>query len=103
MVEVKIVYSEDRVRIEMNGHSGYGKKGEDIVCAGISGVLQFVIIHLFNNLRRDGSFKLSNGAGFVEIVPKEGDREVISSFVEYLKLVEKSYPNSLKIDVLGSI
>ncbi|MCS7298632.1 MAG: ribosomal-processing cysteine protease Prp [Spirochaetia bacterium] len=101
MVEVKVAYDKGRVRIEMNGHSGYGKKGEDIVCAGISGVLQFVIIHFFNNLRRDGNFKLSNGVGFVEVMLKEEDRDLISSFIEYLKLVEKSYPNSLRIDVVN--
>lgn len=100
MVEVKVVYDEGKVKIEMNGHSGYGKKGEDIVCAGISGVLQFVIIHFFNNLRRDGNFKLSNGVGFVEVMLREEDRDLISSFIEYLRLVEKSYPNSLRIDVV---
>ncbi|MEN2998938.1 MAG: ribosomal-processing cysteine protease Prp [Brevinematia bacterium] len=102
MIEVNISESSGSVKIELTGHSGYGKKGEDIVCAGISGVVQFLIVHLFNNLGKKGKFELSSGKGLIEI-PKERDTSpLISSLIEYLKLVEKSYPGSVCLRFLSN-
>lgn len=39
----KIVFhkqGEDFVRIESNGHTGYAERGEDVVCAAISALVQ---------------------------------------------------------------
>ncbi len=39
----KIVFhkqGEDFVRIESNGHTGYAERGEDVVCAAISALIQ---------------------------------------------------------------
>lgn len=36
MTKVKIRYDIDEWEICMNGHAGYGPKGSDIVCAGVS-------------------------------------------------------------------
>ncbi|MCX8029393.1 MAG: ribosomal-processing cysteine protease Prp [Brevinematales bacterium] len=99
MINVVVVISDSRILIEMEGHSGYGKKGEDIVCAGISGVFQFLIVHLFNNLKREGTFSLSSGRGRIEFDSKKGDEVIVNSFLEYLRKVDKSYPNSLRIEV----
>lgn len=100
MIEVTISEDDQKVIIKISGHSGQGKKGEDLVCAGISGVVQFLIIHFFNNSKRNGKFNLSAGEGFIEFTKKDGDSEIISSFIEYLKIVEKSYPNTLTLRLL---
>ncbi|MFN4245006.1 MAG: ribosomal-processing cysteine protease Prp [Brevinematia bacterium] len=97
MIEVKIKSTKEKITIILKGHSNYSKKGEDIVCAGVSGVLQFLIIHLFNNLKRKGKFSLSHGKGFIEIMKEENDTKIIDSFVEYLEITSKSYPGTISI------
>lgn len=97
MVIVKIKDTSSTIEISLEGHTGYSKKGQDIVCAGISANLQFLIIHFFNNLKREGNFQLSNGRGIIKFSKKDEDNSIIQSFIEYLKIVEKSYPNSIKI------
>ncbi len=97
MIEVEIKNLKEKVIITMKGHSKHSKKGENIVCAGISGTLQFLVIHLFNNLKRKGKFNLSSGEAFIEINIQENDKTIIDSFIEYLKLIEKSYPGTLSI------
>lgn len=97
MVEVSISESDRKIIIRLRGHAGKGKKGEDIVCAGISGVLQFIVIHLFNKLDKKGKFHLSSGSGVIEVDKDEDSIKIVNSFLEYLDLVAKSYPNTLLI------
>lgn len=100
MVIVKIKNTSSETEIYLEGHTGISKKGQDIVCAGISATLQFLIIHFFNNLKREGYFHLSDGKGIVKLLKKEDDNKIINSFLEYLKIVEKSYPNAIKIHII---
>lgn len=37
---IKITYSPSRMRITAEGHAGYAEYGKDIVCAGVSALIQ---------------------------------------------------------------
>lgn len=43
MLKVIITYYEDCATIETQGHANYAKKGQDIVCAGVSTIYQALI------------------------------------------------------------
>lgn len=98
MIEVKIKRNENEITIEMKGHSKFGKKGNDIVCAGISSVLQFIVIHLFNNLKTEGKFKLTSGEGHITVKRTEDSEKIVNSYEEFLKILNKSYPNTIKLE-----
>ena len=62
----KIVFTkkgEDFVRIESRGHAGYSEKGSDVVCAGISALLQGAAL---------GVLKVAGVKARYEINEKEG-------------------------------
>lgn len=53
MTEVRLFRSEGRILgIEIRGHAGFAEKGEDIVCAGLSTVIQALDIGLSEVLGR---------------------------------------------------
>ncbi|MGC8766744.1 MAG: ribosomal-processing cysteine protease Prp [Brevinematia bacterium] len=100
MVKVQITKTQNDIIIKMEGHSNFGKKGNDIVCAGISAVFQFMIIHIFNNLKLEGEFGLNSGKGYIRTTRTSEVDKIINSYEEFLQTLEKSYPNSVKVEKL---
>ncbi len=47
----------DKILINIEGHSGYAKSGEDIVCAGVS-ALVCTLLNCINDEEADGRLKL---------------------------------------------
>jgi len=98
MVKVRVEVSSDVIRITLLGHAGYSKKGEDIVCAGISGVIQFLAMYFFNTLHERGNFSFENGYGYIEVKNTKESKKLVDTFIEYVKLTSKSYPNTIDIE-----
>ena len=45
MIEIKLIYHNKILTgIESKGHSGFSKKGQDIICAAVSTIMQALII-----------------------------------------------------------
>jgi uncharacterized protein YsxB (DUF464 family) len=99
MVKVRVELKSDVIKITLEGHAGYSKKGEDVVCAGISGVIQFLGIYFFNIANVGNDFVFKNGYGYIEVPYSEENKKLIEAFVEYVNMVGKSYPGTLDIDV----
>ena len=46
MVNIVVFKENGKVTIKMDGHAGHGKPGEDIVCAGVSAIIQTALLGL---------------------------------------------------------
>lgn len=84
MIKIKVT---DK-RLEIKGHAGYAGKGEDIVCAAVS-ILAYTFIEL-------------NDVDVIEytvdsIVVEYSDNTDISFIKAGFKLIEKDYPDNVRI------
>ena len=46
---------------QVEGHAGYGRKGTDIYCAGVSAVCQTALASLLHHLKQKPEYKISEG------------------------------------------
>lgn len=84
--------------INVHGHSGYGTRGNDIVCAAISTLVEATYNYLEsvgNDLKKeinDGYFKIEyNNLN----IPGE---EILQSFITMVKDLVSQYPRFIKIE-----
>lgn len=75
MIEITYDISNNRVRIL--GHAGAGKKGEDVVCAGVSALAQTLAANVRHwqasgKLKKEADISLSDGEGLISWEPKHG-------------------------------
>jgi len=92
------------VSISVTGHSGYGVKGEDIVCAGISTLVQTLLIGLEQVLHLENvksAFDDSEEKPFMKIgIPDDADERtgiLTKTVFLSLKEIERVYPKYVRI------
>lgn len=83
-------------KIEIKGHSGYAKKGSDIVCAAISTLTEAT----YNYLKATGNVvKMTSNDGYffmlIEIINING-KSILKSFTEMIDDLAKQYPKNLE-------
>ena len=88
------------------GHSGFGTKGNDIVCAAVSALI-FTLINCLKNEEADGSVKLKreivrDGYFCVEAHPHGGNEEridtVFQTILTGLYMTADEYPEYVKFE-----
>lgn len=100
MITVKIAKGRCKYKIRADGHAGYGKAGQDIVCAGVSSLLYALgagmeslpIMHEINTENVHMEYSLSWGVADSVWVWK-----VINSIERGLNWIAEQYPDNLKI------
>ncbi|MEW6679934.1 MAG: ribosomal-processing cysteine protease Prp [bacterium] len=104
MIRIKLLRNKEKkiISFSCSGHSFYKKRGEDIICAGVSAILQTALLGLseYLNLKLDVKKK----DGFLEVKlcsppPKEalsiletmrlGIYGICEKYPGYIKIVEK--------------
>ena len=94
MTRVEWDHKGDEFIIEAEGHSGYAIPGKDIVCAGISTLLQALIIH---TPKHDILHKIVQD-GYISIHVAGHDACTCSEMVVTgLKAIESQYGDNLKV------
>lgn len=67
MTSVKITRKKGHIReVECDGHTFYGEKGEDIVCAALSSVVQTTVLGLMSVVRIDVDLKRDDKKGYLK-------------------------------------
>ncbi|MFP4481244.1 MAG: ribosomal-processing cysteine protease Prp [Thermovirgaceae bacterium] len=103
MTDVRLVQKGGRtLKIEIRGHAAFAGKGEDIVCAGLSTVIQSLAIGLKEILgRTDVEVKKDHEGGFMSITlgkPEEKCATVLmETAAESLRAMAESYPSHVRI------
>ncbi len=67
MTIVKITRKHGEIReVECDGHTSYGEKGEDIVCAALSSVVQTAVLGLMSVVGIDVNLKRDDERGYLK-------------------------------------
>lgn len=94
-----VTITRSRSSITIEGHAGYAPRGQDIVCAGISTLVQ-TLVQSFEDLCTDEiTYHLK--PGWVEI--KHGDlsakgQVLVNSFFIGIYMIADRYPNHVKVN-----
>ena len=101
MIKAELFSGKDGrlVGFRVSGHSGTAARGEDIVCAGVSALVQSAALGIMEHLRRsvdceDGDGKLSLR---LREAPDELTEAVMKTMLLGLREIEKRYPKALRI------
>ena len=93
MIRVKL----SRNVMVVEGHAGYDVEGKDVVCAAVSGMVQFAAYLV---KRHGGSFIKEKG--YLKIVSSGSEFEdsVIETLVHALKDLENRFPEHISVEVI---
>jgi hypothetical protein len=108
MTEVEI-YRDAEGRItafRSRGHAGYDVEGKDIVCAGVSALVQTAVLGLEEYLRLEPSVEQEKGRLYCSLerdifLNREIDA-ILNTMVLGLKALEREYPQYLKVEEVTS-
>lgn len=102
----RIMIDRANFRIEAEGHAGQAEKGEDIVCAGISALLQS-LLHVLIMEEEDDYIRLEwfmderTTTIRIHAMPYNWRKEIIRAYFKMaevgLKAIEKNYGEYVKI------
>lgn len=96
VIQVELInsHSEDyKMIIRSKGHAGYAKKGNDIVCAAVSVLLEHTMQNLTSVRVSDDGVNYSATIFNVD----EGDKRLIRALGNTLASIANQYPNNLKL------
>lgn len=98
-----IVIERHKDGIKMRGHANYAPAGQDIVCAGVSVLIQ-TLIQSIETLTAD-EIEYSMQPGTVDIkfwCLSDLSRVLIDAFFVGVKGIAESYPDNVKLTELSS-
>ena len=105
---INITFKPETLELEINGHAGQNKKGEDIVCSAISTLfytLGQALISSEDMLTEKPIFKDEDGAGYLSCKPKgEYKGNIVRSYwtiLVGLQLVAENYKKYVKLVIVG--
>lgn len=89
MTTIRYEISDKGFRIEASGHANFNEPGKDIVCAGISMLIQTLIAHTecFAHIKDGYVYCMGNEPEYAEFVIT-GLRLLESNYSEFVKVVQ---------------
>ncbi|MEG0980129.1 MAG: ribosomal-processing cysteine protease Prp [Oscillospiraceae bacterium] len=88
---------------EVNGHSGFGESGEDIVCAAVSSVAYMTANTITDIMNVDA--KISVKDGYMRLELKRADakyaQEILKGFEAHIQCLADDYPKNIKVKFGG--
>ncbi len=87
------------------GHTGYARAGQDIVCAAVSALTQSTLNGLRNVLKAPVTYEIDDQDALLqaELTPEatkaqiDGAQLLLVSLLEGLQAIERSYPRNVRI------
>ena len=101
MTRVVVTLDETQMRVLVSGHSGYDDIGKDIVCAGISSIMNYVT-NLVSELTKNFEFKEDSKKATMELVIKENGEvfdKIIKCLIYSFECMKDSYSNYLELEI----
>ena len=103
MVRANYTADENTHTLVVLGHANYAEYGKDIVCAGVSAIVQALIGWIEENHYKVECISVDQKEGEV-IISCEGDEDLAAVFqMASIGLVQLaySYPDHVQIDIIG--
>lgn len=93
-----IVVEKSKNRVSVTGHAGYDKQGKDIVCAGVSTLVQTLIKSIEILTQDKIEYSLSPGKSVIKYRNlSESSKLLIGSFFVGIQMIAEGYPCYVKI------
>lgn len=103
MINAKYTVEGDTHTLMVLGHANYAEYGKDIVCAGVSALVQALIGWIENNDCSTDFISIDETGGEVAISCEGGERIATAFEVTTtgLEQIAYSYPDHMQIDYVG--
>ena len=86
----------DKLRVRVRGHSTYAPRGEDVVCAAVSGIM-YSLVGFLKGFRRDEILGVEIKSGHVDIVCSSTCEELIKMICVGLAQIALTYPEQVSV------
>ena len=103
MVKAKYTVEGDIHTLTVIGHANYAEYGKDIVCAGVSALVQALVSWIEENSWKVDCISIDPKDGEV-IISCEGGEEIAAVYnmtTLGLEQIANSYPDYVQIDIIG--
>lgn len=103
MVRAKYTVEDNTHTLVVLGHANYAEYGKDIVCAGISSLVQALIGWIEENYYKANCISVNPKEGEV-IISCDGGEDIASLFQMVsigLEQIADVYPDHIQIDIIG--
>jgi uncharacterized protein YsxB (DUF464 family) len=103
MVNATYRVEENTHTLTVYGHANYAEYGKDIVCAGVSSIVQALIGWIEENHYKANCISVDTSGSEV-IISCEGGEDIAAVFgmtVVGLEQIADSYPDHVQIDIIG--
>lgn len=98
-----IVIEHNKDSIKMRGHANYAPIGQDIVCGGVSVLIQTLIQSVETLTADEIEYSMQPGAVDIKFwCLSDLSRVLIDAFFIGVKGIAESYPNNVKLTELSS-
>lgn len=103
MVNAKYTVDERTHTITVSGHANYAEYGKDIVCAGVSALVQALMGWIEENYYKADNIVVDTNAGEVKLSCDGGEDVEAVFYMTYIGLeqIADSYPDHIQIDIIG--
>ena len=84
----------------VSGHSGTAARGQDIVCAGVSSLVQTALLGIGKYLHREVDYKVASGKLSMRLkgAPDDLTEAVLQTMLLGLQEIEKISPEAVRIN-----
>lgn len=103
MVKAKYTVEDNIHTLTVLGHANYAEYGKDIVCAGVSSIVQALIAWIEENYYKANCISVTPKEGEV-IISCEGGEDIAAVFHMAsigLGQIADSYPDHVQINIIG--
>lgn len=103
MVRARYTVEENTHTLSVLGHANYAEYGKDIVCAGVSAIVQALIGWIEENSWKVDCISVDPKEGEV-IISCEGGEDTAAVFYMAsigLEQIANTYPDHVQIDIIG--
>lgn len=101
MVKAKYTVDDRTHTLEVSGHANYAEYGKDIVCAGVSALIQALMGWIEENSWKTDCINIDTKE---IVISCEGGEEVSAVFYMTalgLQQIADCYPDNVQIDIIG--
>lgn len=103
MIKARYIAEGNTHSLSVHGHANYDKYGKDIVCAGVSALIQALIGWAENHPHIIECVNIDDQNGEV-IIECQGEEDVAAVFYMTaigVEQIAEAYPNHVDIDIIG--
>ena len=105
MIHANYTKDDNTHTLTVHGHANYAEYGRDIVCAGVSSIVQALIgwieQHPYDIEQDLVSLDEANGEVIISCIGEKETAEVFHLVAIGIEMIAQSYPDHVYIDIIG--